>query len=101
MYRLPQINDLLLGCSCFSTLNLPSGYWQVGVSKDSQEKTAFITCSGLCVFTVMLSKLCNVPTTFQWLMEHVLAGVVREKCLIYLDDIFMMESSQSTLQEHL
>ena len=42
--------------------------------------------------------LCNTPATFQRLMESVLAGVVREKCLIYLDDVLVMGS---TFQQHL
>ena len=101
MYPLPRIDDsldLLSGCSYFSTLDLASGYWQVGMSRDSQEKTVFITSNGLYEFTVMLFGLCNAPATFQRLMEHVLAGIVREKCLTYLDDVLVMES---TFQEHL
>ena len=42
--------------------------------------------------------LCNATATFQRLMESVLARVVREKCLIYLDDILEMGS---TFQQHL
>ena len=101
VYPLPRIDnslDLLAGNSYFSTLDLASGYWQVGMSKESQEKTAFATSSGLYEFTVMPFGLCNAPATFQRLMESVLAGVVREKCLIYLDDVLVMGS---TFTEHL
>ena len=93
VYPLPRIDeslDLLAGCRYFSTLDLASGYWQVGMSKDSQEKTTFVTGSGLYEFTVMPFGLCNAPATFQRLMENVLSGVVREKCLIYLDDVLVM-----------
>ena len=52
-FPLPRIADLLdqLEQSCyFSTLDLASGYWQIKVHPDSQEKTAFITHSGLYEF---------------------------------------------------
>ena len=54
-YPLPHIDDLLdqLGeCKYFSTLDLASGYWQIRVHADSQEKTAFVTPQGLFEFRV-------------------------------------------------
>ena len=42
--------------------------------------------------------LINAPTTFQRLMECVLAGLTGEQCLIYIDDIIVFSS---TFQEHL
>jgi len=101
VYPLPRIDDsldLLARCQYFSTLDLASGYWQVGMDSDSQEKTAFVTSNGLYEFTVMPFGLCNAPATFQRLMESVLAGVARDKCLVYLDDVLVMGS---TFEEHL
>jgi len=101
VYPLPQIDDsldLLAECKYFITLDLASGYWQVGMSQDSQEKTAFVTSDGLYEFTVMPFGLCNAPATFQPLMENVLTGVARKKCLVYLDDVLVMGS---TFEEHL
>ena len=48
-YPLPRIDDLLdqLGhCQYFSTLDLASGYWQIRMSPESREKTAFVTSQG-------------------------------------------------------
>ena len=45
LYPLPRIDDLLdqLGeARFFSTLDLASGYWQIPVSQDAIEKTAFV-----------------------------------------------------------
>ena len=50
VYPLPRIDDsldLLAECKYFTTLDLASGYWQAGMSLDSQEKIAFVTCDGL------------------------------------------------------
>ena len=103
VHPLPQIDDSLdqLADSCyFSTLDLASGYWQVSMSEESQEKTAFVTWNGLYEFKVMPFRLCNAPATFQHLMENGESTVwaVREKCLIYLDDILVMGR---TFEEHI
>ena len=98
---LPQIDDSLdqLAGSCYLfILDLASGYWQVGMSEESQEKTAFVTWNGLYEFKVMPFGLCNVLATFQCLMEKVLSGAVREKCLIYLDDILVIGQ---TFEKHI
>jgi len=49
-YPLPRIDesrDALTGSKYFSTLDLLSGYWQVPLSPDAQDKAAFITRDGL------------------------------------------------------
>ena len=89
-YPLPRIDDTLdalSGGKIFSTLDLTSGYWQVEMDPNDREKSAFVTHQGLYEFNVMPFGLCNVPSTFQRLMEYVLAGLQCSTCLIYLDDI--------------
>ena len=101
VYPLPRIDDsldLLADTKFFSSLDLVSGYWQVSMSEDSQEKTAFTTHIGLYEFRVMPFGLCNAPTTFQRLMEGVFTGLVGEKCIIYLDDVLVIGR---TYKEHL
>ena len=90
MYPLPRNDDsleLLADAKFFTSLDLASGYWQVGMS---EEKTAFTTHAGLFEFTVMPFGLCNAPATFQRQMENVLMGLTREKCLVYLDDVLVL-----------
>ena len=36
-----------------TTLDLASGFWQIKISPDSKEKTAFVTPQGLFHFNVM------------------------------------------------
>jgi len=98
---LPRVNDLLDSLSdaqWFSTLNLRSGYWQVEIDPGDREKAAFSTQNGLFQFRVMPFGLCNAPSTFQRLMELVLAGLSWEVCLVYLDDMVIFGH---TWEEHL
>ena len=101
VFPLPRIDDtldLLAGAKYFTSLDLASGYWQVEMSPESREKTAFITYSGLYEFTKMPFGLCNAPATFQRLMETVLAGLNRKSCVVYIDDILVFSR---TYEEHL
>ena len=75
-------------CS-FSTLDLKSGYWQVELDPTAKEKTAFSFENGRWQFTVMPFWGCNIPATFERLMETVLTWLSWETCLVYLDDIIV------------
>ena len=91
-YPLPRIDDslsALSGAKWFSTLDLASGYWQVPMDPASSDKAAFVTTSGLYEWTVMPFGLTSSPSTFERLMELILAGLRFETCLIYLDDIIV------------
>lgn len=91
-YPLPKIDetlDSLSGASWFSTLDLRTGYWQVGLDPKDKPKTAFITRKGLFQFRVLPFGLCNAPATFERLMETVLSGLQWDICLIYIDDVIV------------
>jgi hypothetical protein len=91
-YPIPRIDDSLEalgGARWFSTLDLAAGYWQVAMGQDAKEKSAFSTPSGLYAWNVLPFGLCNAPSTFERLMERVLAGLRWETLLVYLDDIIV------------
>ena len=91
-YPLPRIDDsldALGGAKYFSTLDLASGYWQVEMDEDARAKSAFVTNSGLYEWNVLPFGLCNAPSTFERLMDFVLAGLRWETLLVYLDDVIV------------
>ena len=97
---MPRIEDVInqLGPARYiSTLDLTRGYWQVPVSKDSIEKTAFVTSSGLYKFKRMPFGLHGALATFQRLVNKVLRGC-QSFALVYLDDIVIFSA---TWGEHL
>ncbi|KAI9549855.1 pol polyprotein [Daphnia sinensis] len=101
VYPLPRIEDALSrleGSKYFSLMDLQSGYWQVQMKPEDREKTAFITADGLYHFKVMPFGLTNAPSTFQRMMDVLLAGLKWNTCLVYLDDIVVFSDS---FQQHL
>ena len=103
-YPLPSFDDtlnMLAYKRWFSTLDLASGNWQVSLSRKAHVKTAFATHSGLLQFKVMPFGLCNVPATFERLMDRVLQGLRWSRCLVYLDDIISFGSTFSDALDNL
>eukprot|EP00079_Xenopus_tropicalis_P031375 XP_017945146.1 PREDICTED: uncharacterized protein LOC108644818 [Xenopus tropicalis] len=99
-YTLPRIEDsleALSGSKWFTVMDLRSGYYQVPMCPEDQEKTAFICPLGFYQFTRMPQGICGAPATFQRLMEKVLGDLCPRECLVYLDDIIVFGS---TLEEH-
>ena len=92
LYPLPRIDetlDSLGGNEWFCTLDLQSGYWQVGMKPGDMEKTAFSSHMGLYQYNVMPFGLCNAPATFEAMMETLLSDLLWKKCLVYLDDVIV------------
>ena len=91
-YPLPIIDDslgALRGNVWIGTVNLSSGYYQVGMGLSDASKTTFATSKGLFEFKRMLMGLSNACATFERLMEYVIAGMQWEICIVYLDDIII------------
>ena len=91
-FPLPRIEDCLdalRGNQWFSTLDLASGYHQVGMDPQDGAKTAFVTSKGLFEFNRMPFGLCNAGATFSRLMQYILSGLQWEICVVYLDDIIV------------
>ena len=69
-------------------MDLMSGFWQVKVSEDSCQYTAFTVGSmGVYKFICMPYGLCNMPATFQRLMQNCLGELNLSFAMVYLDDV--------------
>ena len=76
-----------------------SGFWQVPMSPESKQYTAFTLGSmGLYECESMPFGLCNAPPTFQRLMQNCLGELNLTYCLIYLDDVIVFSHTE---EEHL
>jgi len=93
--------DSLRGAKYFATIDLLSGYWQLGMTDRARERSAFCTRRGLFEFTRMPFGLANAPSTFCRLMHTVLHDLSYTICLCYLDDIIVYAETPQELIERL
>ena len=99
-FPLPLIEeciDSLDGSVFFSSLDMASGYYQLEVSEEDREKTAFVIKYGLYQFKRMPFGLCNAPATFSRAISLVLHGMSWTKVIAFLDDIMVLGKS---FEEH-
>ena len=88
--KCPETMESLVGARYFSTMDLKSGFWQVKVSEDSRQYTAFTVGSiGVYEFLCMPYSLCNAPAMFQHLMQNCLGELNLSFAMMYLDDMIM------------
>ena len=100
---LPKIDELyakLQGHKIFSTLDLRSGYYHIGLSDSAKPKTAFVISGmGKYEFNRVLFGLAQAPAHFQKLINEVLADY--NFTMGYLDDIIIFSKTEEEHLEHL
>ena len=89
-FPLPFIDQLLERVSghpfyCF--LDGYSGYFQIEIAPEDQEKTTFTCPFGTYAYRRMPFGLCNAPATFQRCMLSMFSDMVERIMEVYMDDI--------------
>ena len=98
-FPLPKIDEMygdLCGTNVFSNLDVRSGYYHIGLTPDSQPKTAFVVQNGKWEFTRVPFGLSQAPAYFQAMINQMLEGLSFAKG--YLDDILIFSKD---VNEHL
>ena len=89
-YPLPNIQIMRMALwkmKIGATLDLASGYYQIGVNEKDQYLTAFITHKGLYIYVVMPFVLYNAPATFQRAMDLIFGSRIGVDMTVYMDDL--------------
>ena len=66
-----------------------SGYNQIKLSEDDQDKTSFVTSQCLFCYKVMFFGLKNTGATYQRLMNRMFAHQIERNVQVYVDNILV------------
>ena len=90
---LDQMLDRLAGYQYYCFLDGYSGYNQIAIAPEDQEKTTFTCPYGTFAFRRMPFGLCNAPGTFQRYMMAIFSDMVEKTIEIFMDDFSVMGNS--------
>jgi len=95
-YPLPRIDkliDIAAGCERMSLLDCFSGYHQIWMNPEDEEKTSFITLGGTFCFRRMPEGLRNVGHTFSRMSDEIFKEQKKSKnIVVYVDDIVVIST---------
>jgi hypothetical protein len=85
--------DRLAGHEYYCFLDGYSGYNQIAIAPEDQEKTTFTCPYGTFAFRRMPFGLCNAPATFQRCMMAIFSDMVEQIIEIFMDDFSVFGTS--------
>ena len=89
-----------MGQEFFSTIDLRSGYYHIGLTEGSRSKSAFVVLIGRYEFLRTPFGLSQAPAYFQLLIDNVLQGCSKF-AMGYLNDIIIFSRTEEEYLEHL
>ena len=98
---LDQMLDRLAGHDYYCFLDGYSGYNQIAITPEDQDKTTFTCPYGTFAFRRMPFGLCNAPGTFQRCMMAIFSDMVEMTIEVFMDDFSVMGSSFDDCLENL
>ena len=93
-----QMLDRLAGHKYYCFLDGYSGYNQIAIALEDQEKTTFTCPYGTFAFRRML---CNAPGTFQHCMMAIFSDMVEKTIEVFMDDFSILGDSFDNCLENL
>ena len=93
--------DRLAGHEYYCFLDGYSGYNQIAIAPEDQEKTTFTCPYGTFAFRRMPFGLCNVSGTFQRCMMAIFSDMVEKTIEVFMDDFSVLGSSFDNCLENL
>ena len=91
-YPLPRIDTLVDSTArheLLSFMDAFSGYNQIKMKEEDQEKTSFVTSQGLFCYKVMPFGLKNAGATYQRLMNKMFVHQLGRNVQVYVDDMLV------------
>ncbi|CAN6576793.1 unnamed protein product [Malus baccata var. baccata] len=88
-----QMLERLAGYAFYCFLDGYSGYNQIVISPENQEKTTFTCLFGTFAYRCMPFGLCNAPATFQRCMMSIFSDYVEKIIEVFMDDFSVFGDS--------
>ena len=88
--------DSITGYKLLTFMDAFSGYNQIKMVEEDQEKTTFITSQGLYCYKVMPYGLKNAGATYQRLVNKMFSKQIGRNMEVYLDDMLVKSKEEST-----
>jgi hypothetical protein len=95
--RIDQVIDSMAGCDLLYFLDCYSGYHQIAIIEEDQEKTAFITQFGAYCYTTMSFGLKNTDTTYQRAIQACFKTQLNKNVKAYVVDMVIRTRNSDTL----
>jgi hypothetical protein len=99
--RIDQIIDSTAGWDLLCFLDCYSGYHQIAINEEDQEKTAFITPFGAYCYTTMSFGLKNIGATYQRAIEACFKRQFNKNIKAYVDDVVVKTRDSVILIDNL
>jgi hypothetical protein len=96
-----QMLERLAGHSYYCFLDGYSGYNQIAIALEDQDKTTFTCAFGTFAYKRMPFGLCNAPATFQRCMMSILSDMVEKFIEVFMDDFSVFSSNFDECLHHL
>ncbi|GJW60310.1 reverse transcriptase domain-containing protein [Tanacetum coccineum] len=96
-----QMLERLAGNKYFCFLDGFSGYFQIPIDPNDQEKTTFTCPFGTYAYRRMPFGLCNSPATFQMCMLEIFYDMIEESVEVFMDDFSVFRNSFDTCLNNL
>ena len=96
-FPLPRIDQLMDSTARHKLLTFTdafSGYNQIKMDEEDQEKTAFITSQGLYCYKVMPFGLKNAGATYQRLVNKMFNKQIGRNMEVYVDDMLVKSKKE-------
>ena len=101
MPLIDQIVDSTAGCDLLSFLDAYSGYHQIFMTREDEEKTSFITPCGTYYFLRMTFGLKSAGSTFARAVQIGFEPQLHRNMEAYMDDIVVKIKDEATLVQDL
>ena len=99
--RIDLIVDATAGHELLSFMDAFSGYNQINMDPDDQEKTSFVTGQGTYCYRVMPSGLKNAGATYQRLVNRMFQKQIGASMEVYIDDMLVKSTTEKLHIAHL